>query len=204
MGPIHVRIDSALIEELVLSTIGIVVATVGVIVGLTLSREAKRKARTDAKATGLPPVLDRRLSMSVGGTGRMCDPLNLHFFVSDPAVNLLQIELANPLDRGAKTIRCVKTAPEVFVAAVEPKVVERWYNANGYWEGETKKLPVCVFFTLGGHAGCVTIWVEMCPGRLEDARPPDDASYAWFVEGPCASPLPGMAPIVRRTGTDRR
>jgi hypothetical protein len=181
-----------------------IVATVGVIAGLAFSREAKPKGRAGEKATGLPPVPARPLSMTVGGTSRMCDPLNLHFFVSDPAVNLLQIELANPLDKGAKTFPCVKTAPEVFVAAVEPKVVERWYNANGYWEGETKKLPVCLLFTLGGHAGCKTIWVEMCPGRLEDAGPPDDASYAWFVEGPCASPLPQSAPIFRRTGTDRR
>ena len=204
MGPIHVNIDPFLIEGLLVGTIGIVAATVAVIAAVAVSRETRTKGSPIAADPGMPPVLANRLSMTVGGSGRMCDPLNLHFILADPSVTLLQLELANPLDKGAKTVPCMPANPGVFVAAVEPKVVERWYNANGYWEGETKKLPICILFTIGGHAGCRTIWVEICPGRLEASRPPDDASFAWFVVGPCLSPNPRTAPVPRRTGTDRR
>jgi len=36
--------------------------------------------------------------MIVEGRGRMTEPLHLHFTLADPAVALIQIELANPLD----------------------------------------------------------------------------------------------------------
>jgi hypothetical protein len=128
----------------------------------------------------------------------------LHFILTDNAVTLLRIELANPLDKRARTARCVKAAPGVFIAAVEPKVVERWYNANGYWKGETKKLPICVLFTVGGHAGCLTIWVAMSPIKLESSGLSADMDFAWFVEGPCSRPLPTPASMYSRTGTERR
>jgi hypothetical protein len=204
MGPIHLNIDPVLIEELLVGTIGTVAATVGVIAAVAVSREARTKGKTIETIGGLPPVLGNRLSMTVGGGGSMWDPLNLHFSLADPAVTLLRIELANPLDKGARTASCVKAAPGLFIAAVEPKVVERWYNANGYWEGETKKLPIGVLFTVGGHAGCRTIWVAMCPIRLEDSGPSDDTSFAWYVEGPCSMPVPTAAPIPSRAGTGRR
>src|SRR3954449_4571460 len=102
MGPIHVSIDPALIEGLLVGTIGIVAATVGAIAAVAVSREARTKRRSLVTAHGLPPVLANRLAMTIGGSARICDPLNLHFFLTDPAVTLLQIELANPLDKGAK------------------------------------------------------------------------------------------------------
>ena len=82
------------------------------------------------------PVLTLRLSIIVAAQARTSDPLNLRFTLSDPGVTLLQIELANQFNKGAGTAQCVKEAPRIFVATVEPKVVQRWYNANPYWDGE--------------------------------------------------------------------
>jgi len=202
MASIHVNIDPGVLEGLLLGTIGIVAATVGVIAAIAVARQARGNS-TEADPE-LLPVLANRLSMSVSGGGRMCDPLNLHFILTDPAVSLLSIELANPLDKGARTAPCVKAGPEVFIAAVEPKVVERWYNANGYWKGETKKLPICVLFTAGARAGCRTIWVAVSPIKLRHTGLSDDLDFAWFVEGPCSKPLPTPAPMPRCTGTERR
>jgi hypothetical protein len=202
MAPIHVSIDPVVVEALLVGTIGIIAATVGVIAAIAVAHQA-RSSPTEADQD-LLPVLANRLSMTVGGGGRMCDPLNLHFILTDPAITLLRIELANPLDKGARTAPCMKAAPEVFIAAVEPKVVERWYNANGYWKGETKKLPIRVLFTVGGHAGCRTIWVAMSPIKLESSKLSDDLDFAWFVEGPCSRPLPTPASMPSRTGTERR
>lgn len=204
MAPIHLNIDPLLIEGVLVGTIGTIAATICVKAAIAVSREAKAKRSSIETTQELPPDLANRLSMTVGGSCRMGDPLNLHFILADPAVFLLQIDLANPLDKGAKTFSCMQANPSVFVATVEPKVVERWYNANGYWQGETKKLPIAVMFTLGGHAGCRTIWVEMYPGASEDSQLSRDASFSWFVEGPCKGPAPAAAPISTRTGTDRR
>jgi hypothetical protein len=124
MAPIHVNIDPVLVEGLLVGTIGIVAATVGVIAAIAVARQA-RGSPTDEADQDLLPVLANRLSMTVGGGGRMCDPLDLHFILTDNAVTLLRIDLANPLDKRARTARCVKAAPGVFIAAVEPKVVER-------------------------------------------------------------------------------
>lgn len=204
MAPIHVNIDPVLIEGVLVGTIGTIAATIYVKAAIAVSREAKAKRSSIETTQELPPDLANRLSMTVVGSGRVCDPLNLHFMLTDPAVTLVRIELANPLDKGAKTASCVKATDELFVATLEPKVVERWYNGNGYWKGETKKLPIAVLFTIGGHAGCRTIWVEMYPGTLGDSQLSGDASFAWFVEGPCEGPGPTAAPISTRTGTDRR
>lgn len=81
---------------------------------------------------------------------------------------------------------CAKAAPELFIAAVEPKVVDRWYNANGYWDGETKRVPICMHFVVSGRAECQTIWVAMKPIKVENSVPSDDLN--WFVEGPCSRP----------------
>jgi hypothetical protein len=90
------------------------------------------------------------------------------------------------------------------MAGVEPKLVERWYNANGYWKGETKKLPIRVLFTVGAHAGCRTIWVAMSPIKLESSVLSDEMDFAWFVEGPCSRPLQTPASMPSRTGTESR
>ena len=204
MAPIHLNIDPVLIEGVLVGTIGTIAATICVKAAIAVSREAKASRTSIQTTQELPPDLANRLSMTVSGSCRMGDPLILHFVLADPAVILLQIDLANPLDKGAKTFSCVQVNPGVFVVTVEPKVVERWYNANGYWQGETKRLPIAVMFTLGGHAGCRTIWAEMYPGTLENSQFSGDASFSWFVEGPCKSPVPTPAPIFTRTGTDRR
>ena len=52
-----------------------------------------------------------------------------------------------------------------FVAAVEPKVAQRWYNANRYWNGEYEAASHASFLGNGGHATCHTIWVMMSPSR---------------------------------------
>jgi hypothetical protein len=200
MSPIHVSIAPAVLEGLLLGTIGTVAVTVGVIAAIAVVRQA-RGSSTEADQELLPDLASR-LSMTVGGGGRMCDPLNLHFILTDPAVTLLRIELANPLDKGARTAPCVKAAPEVFIAAVESKVVERWYDANGYWEGETKKLPIRLLFTVGAHAGCRTIWVAMRPITLKSSGLSDDLEYAWFVEGPCSRPRRTRASMPSRTDTE--
>ena len=125
-----------------------IIGAVAIVVGATAAMEAVSQAR------GILPTADEelllvqpmRLSMIVAARGRMSEPLHLRFTLADPAVTLIQIELANQLDREARTAQCVKTAPKVFVAEVEPKVVQRWYNANPYWNGETKQLPIQVSF----------------------------------------------------------
>jgi hypothetical protein len=174
--------------------------TVDVIAAIAVARQA-RASHGEADQE-LLPVLANRLSMIVHGGGRTCAPLSLHFILTDPAIALLRIELTNPLDKGARTAPCVKAAPEVFIAAVEPKVVERWYNANRYWKRETKKLPVRVLFTVGAHAGCRTIWVAVSPIKLERSGLPDDLDFAWFVEGPCSRPLHTPESMPGRTGTE--
>lgn len=199
MAPLHVSLDSTLLEGLLVGTIGIVAATVGIIAAVAVARQARGSpAEPDQE---LLPVLANRLSMTVGGGGRMCDPLNLHFILTDPAVTLLRIELPNPLDKVTRTAPCMKAAPELFIAAVEPKVAERWYNANGYWKGETKKLPIRVLFTVGAHAGCRTIWVEVSPIKLENS---DDLDFAWLVKGPCSRLLSTPAFMPSRTGSEKR
>jgi len=178
----HFNLDTVLLVGLV----GIIGA-VAIVVGATAAMEALSEARGNLRSADeeLLPVQPIRLSMIVAAQDRMSEPLNLRFTLSDPAVTLLQIELPNQLDREARTAQCVKITPKVFVAEVEPKVVQRWYNANPYWDGETKQLPICVFFTGHGQAGCRTIWVTMSPVRLPSSGLLDVLDFAWYVEGPC-------------------
>ena len=149
----QVSIDPGVLQWLLVATIGIVVAVVGVVAAIEVSRQASGSSTEADWESLLAPA--NRLSMTVGGVGRICDPLNLRFVLADPAVTLLRIELPNPLDRGARIAPCVKAeaTPKIFMAAVEPKVIERWYNANAYWEGETKKLPIRVFLELVAGQG---------------------------------------------------
>ena len=196
----HFSLDPAVLLGLV-SIIG----AVAIVVGVTVVMEAVSRARGNLPTADeeLLPVQPLRLSMIVAARGRMSEPLHLHFTLDDPAVTLLQIELANQLDREARTAQCVKTGPKVFVAEVEPKVVQRWYNANPYWDGETKRLPICVFFTGHGQAGCRTIWITLTPVNMASRGLLSDVmDFAWYVEGPCRKTIPTqvLRPSRKRTG----
>ncbi|MGA7856983.1 MAG: hypothetical protein WCA11_03600 [Terracidiphilus sp.] len=196
----HAGIDPVVVEALCVGTIGAVAAAVG---GTATMKAARRVfgSRTLAEQ-GLIPVLSGRLSMIVAARDRMSDPLHLRFTLSDPAVTLIQIELANQLDNGAKIARCVKEAPRVFAAAVEPKAVQRWYNANPYWERSTKKLPIQVFFRSHGQATYRTIWVRMSPCTMSSTGLLHLSDFAWFLEGPCSRAIPRLVPTPSRMRTD--
>jgi len=181
-----------------------VIGAVAIVVGATASMEAvsQTKSRRPTADEELLQVQPMRLSLIVEGQGRMSEPLRLRFTLADPAVTMIQIELANQLDREARSAQCVKTAPKIFVAEVEPKVVQRWYNANPYWDGQTKRLPICVFFTGHGQAGCRTIWITMSPVNMASRGLLSDVmDFAWYVEGPCRRTIPTQVPKPSRTGT---
>jgi hypothetical protein len=183
MGLMQDSIDLGAIGGLLVAAIGIVAATIGVIAAAKATHDARGSpARTDRE---ILPVLAERLSMNVSAQGKMNEPLVLRFTLDEPAITLLRIEVANQLDHGAGTAQCVEAAPRVFVAAVEPKVVQRWYNANPYWDGETKLLPICVFFRAEGQAACRTIWVKVNPGKLPSSGRADASNFAWFLNGRC-------------------
>jgi len=197
----QVSIDPVVVEALLAGTIGTIAVVVGAIAAMKAARLAiGSRAKVEQ---GMIPGLAGRLSMIVAAKDRMSDPLNLRFTLSDPAVTLLGIELANQLDKAAKAARCVKEAPRVFAAAVEPTVVQRWYNANSYWEGETKRLPIQVFFRSNGQATYRTIWVAMSPCRMSSTGLSDLSDSAWFLEGPCSRALPMLVPKLGRISTER-
>ncbi len=201
MALIEFSIDPVVVEALLVGTIGIIATVVGVI---TVMKAAHQGSDSPAKADReMLPVLTERLSMTVAAQGKMSEPLVLCFTLSDPAVTLLRIEIANQLDKGMLTVQCVEAAPKTFLAEVEPKVVQRWYNANPYWEGETKQLPIQVFFISGQEAVCRTIWVTMCPRTIRRSGLSDVGDFAWFLEGPCSRANPRLAQMSSRTGTDR-
>jgi hypothetical protein len=201
MTLIHVSIDPVVVEELLLGTIGAIAAVVGAIV---VMKTAPQPRASPAKAEQeILPVLTGRLSMVVSAQNRTSVPLKLRFTLSDPAVTLLQIEIANQLDKGAATAQCVKEAHRIFVATVEPKVVQRWYNANPYWDGETKLLPIRVFYTTNGEAACRTIWVTMSPLTMPSSGLPDVSDFAWFLEGSCSGAHPTLVQMPSRKRTDK-
>ena len=201
MALIQVSIDPVVVEALLLGTIGTIAVVVGAIALIKASPQA-RGSPTKAEREILP-ALAERLSMTVAAQGRMGEPLILCFTLSDPAVTLLRIEIANQLDNGAGTAKCVEAAPKIFLAELEPKVVQRWYNANPYWDGETKQLPMQVFFKSSQRAACRTIWVTMCPRRYQVQGPYVD-DFAWYVEGPCSRAIPKLAQMPSRTRTESR
>jgi hypothetical protein len=201
MALMPVNIDPGVAEGLLVGTIGIVAAVVAVIAAIMVARQARGGSAEEDQE--LLSVMASRLSMTVSGGGRMSDPLNLQFVFTDPAITLFQIELSSPLDKRLRTAPCVKAAPGIFNAAVEPRVVERWYNANGYWEGETKKLPIRVLFEFGGQAAQRTIWVTMSPVKSQRPGLPNDMDFTWLVEGPCSRSLPAIASVPRRTRIEK-
>ena len=194
------------LEPVILLGLVSIIGAVAIVVGATAVMEAVSQTRgnlptADEALLSVQPI---RLSMIVEGRGRMTEPLHLHFTLADPAVALIQIELANPLDREARAAQCVKTASKVFVAEVEPKVIQRWYNANPYWDGETKQLPMSVFFAGHGQAGCRTIWVSMTPIKLPCSGLPDLTDFGWYVEGPCRRTTPTQVLKPNRISTMSR
>jgi hypothetical protein len=201
MTLIHVSIDPVLVEELLLGTVGAVASVIGAIA--VLKAASHDRGSPTKSEQGMLPVLAGRLSMTVAAQDRMSDPLNMRFSVSDPAVTLLRIELANQLDKGVGIARCIGEAPRIFVAAVEPKIVQRWYNANAYWDGETKRLPIRVFLLTNGRAACRTIWVAMRPRAIPSSGLSDVNDFAWFLEGPCSRALPQVARMPSRARAER-
>jgi len=123
--------------------------------------------------------------MIVGAQNRMNEDLIFQFTLTEPDIILLRIELANQLEKTVGDAECLSVDPMIFVAAVEPKVVQHWYNANRYWDGETKRLPMRVFFCAGGQATCRTVWVMMSPSRAPTAGPIDLDDSSWLLDGPC-------------------
>ena len=116
--------------------------------------------------------------MIVAGQDRTSAPLHLRFTLSDPTITLLRIEIANQLDKRAECAQCVKEGTGVFLTTADPKVVQRWYNANPYWDGETKQLPIRACFTTNGSAICRTIWVRMRPQMIASSGVPDVNDFA--------------------------
>ena len=202
MALIEVSIDPVVVEALFVGAIGTIAIIVGVVAAIRAARsETGAPPRAEQETL---PILAERLSMTVTAQGRMSEPLIFCFTLADPAVTLLRIEIANQLDKGAGTARCVEAAPRTFLAEADAELIQRWYNANPYWDGETKRLPIQVFFLSGGEAACRTIWVSMCPRAIRKSGRSDPNNSAWYLEGPCSMTIPRLTRISTRTGTDRQ
>ncbi len=200
MTLLQLSIDPILLEEILLGSLGAIASLIGAIAVMRAVSQARGNP-TQAEQ-GLALVPSGRLSIVVAAQDNASDPLNLRFTLHDPDATLLRIELLNQLDKRAGAAQCVKKDPGVFVATVDPKIVQRWYNANAYWEGETKQLPIRVFFITKGRAGCQTIWAMMSPRTMRNSGLPDESDFVWFLKGPCSrthSPLTLM-PSRTRTG----
>jgi len=161
------------------------VGTFAIVAGSAAAVRLARRDRARRAKAGPHSLLAERPPMIVAAQNKMSDKLILRFTLSDPAVTLFRIELANQLDKTVGIAECLNLHPKSFVAAVEPKVAQHWYNANRYWNGETKQLPIRVFMGDGGHAACHTIWVMMSPGTPPDSGPTDVEDFTWLLDGPC-------------------
>jgi hypothetical protein len=205
MTLLHVSIDHVPAEGLLLAfAISVIWVVVRAIALIKASPEA-RGVPAPAEQ-GMLPVPAGRMSMIVVAQDRTSAPLHLRFTLSDPTITLLRIEIANQLDKRAECAECVKEGTGVFVTTVVPKVVQRWYNANPYWDGETKQLPIRASFMTNGQAVCRTIWVRMRPRMIANSGLPDVNDFAWFLEGPCSSVRPILLPVRanQTSGTTRR
>ena len=181
MELIQASIAQATGIELIVGTIGVFAAVVGVIAVIKAAIQSTGPTKT---TEGTPLGLTGPLTMSVAARSRANVPMKLRFTLSDPSVTLLRIEIANQLNKKTECAQCVREAPRVYVAKVEPLVVQSWYNGNPYWEGETKQLPIRVSFVTNGQAVCRTIWVKMHPQAIAGAEIPDASDFGWFLEGP--------------------
>jgi hypothetical protein len=174
--------DPNTLSALLVGTVG----TLAIVAGSIAAHVTRRANVRPAKAgKGAHSVLAAHPSMTVHAQNKMNEHLILVFKVSDPAITLFRVQLDNQLDQTVGPIQCLKIDPQIFVAAAEPKVVQRWYNANPYWNGETKRLPIRVFMGDGGHAACRTIWVMMSPGAPAGSGPTDVENFTWLLDGPC-------------------
>lgn len=200
MTLIQVSIDPIVVKEILVGIFGAIASLVGAIAVMKgASQAVGSRTKVEQRALSGP---SGRLSLSVAAQAKTNDPLNLRFTLPSPDMTLLRVELANQLDKGAGTAQCIKEAPQQFVATVEPKVVQRWYNANPYWDGETKQLPIRVSFITNGQAGYQTIWATMCPHTLPGSVFPDAGGCEWLVKGPCPRACPALA-IMPRTRSVR-
>ena len=174
--------DPNTLSALLVGTVGTLAIVAGSIAAHVTRRANVRPARA---GKGAHSVLAAHPSMTVHAQNKMNEHLVLVFKVSDPAITLFRVQLDNQLDQTVGPIQCLKIDPQIFVAAAEPKVVQLWYNANPYWNGETKRLPIRVFMGDGGHAACRTIWVMMSPGAPAGSGPTDVENFTWLLDGPC-------------------
>lgn len=197
----QVSIDPIVIVVLLVGAIGVLAAVIGTVSAVRAVREA-RGSPTDLDEEPLR-ILAGRLSMIVAAQGNISDPLNLRFTIANPAVTLLRIELANQLDKSTGSAGCEQASPGVFIATVESKIVQRWYNANPYWDGETKQLPIRVFFTAHGQAASRTIWVTMSSRTTPSPGIHNVSDFAWFLEGPCSRAAPTPTPMSGRIPNKR-
>jgi hypothetical protein len=193
MTAIQVSIDPVLIPAILLGIVGAIAAMIGAIAAMKAPAQTKRIGASSDQE--IEAFLSGRLSLIVSAQDRASDPLKLRFTLSDPKVALLRIEIANQLDSGAGAAQCVETSPGIFVASVEPRVVQRWYNANPYWDGETKLLPIRVFYMAKGLAACRTVWVTMSPLTIPGSERPNERHPAWSIEGPFARAIPRLAHV---------
>jgi hypothetical protein len=200
MAPIGLSIDPARVGELILGAIGTIAAMVGAIAAIQATlRSRSIPAMADQ---GTFPTRAPGTPMTIVAQGRMSEPLILRFTLTDTAVTLLRIEVANQLDLGVRTAQCVEAAPGVFIAELEARTVQRWYNGNPYWDGETKRLPIQVFLRTSGQAECRTIWVTMSPRTISNPGFLEMSDPIWFLEGPCPRATPKLVHMPSRTGTD--
>lgn len=193
MTAIQISIDPFVVAETLLSAVGAIAVVVGAVAAIKGSPHSG--GIPAATKQGIETFPTSRLSMMVSARDKASDPLNLRFTLSDPTVALLRIEIANRLDGGAGTAQCVQASPGIFLASLEPKAVQRWYNANSYWDGETKLLPVRVFYLAKGLAACRTVWVTVSPLTLPGSERPNEGDPAWSIEGPCLKALPELAQV---------
>ena len=199
MALIGVSIDPARVGELILGAIGTIAAMVGAIAAIQATLRAKSiPAEADQ---GSLPTRAKGPPMTVVAQGRISEPLILRFTLVDTGVTLLRIEVANQLDQGVRTAQCVEAAPRIFIAELEARTVQRWYNGNAYFDGETKQLPIQVFLRSNGHAECRTIWVAMSPRTISNPGLLEVSDPIWFLEGPCQRATPKLAHMPSRTGT---
>ena len=199
MALIGVNIDPARVGELILGAIGTIAAMVGAIAAIQATLRARSiPARADQ---GSFPTRVQGPPLTVVAQGRMSEPLILRFTLVDTGVTLLRIEVANQLDPGVRTAQCVKAAHGIFIAELEARTVQRWYNGNPYWDGETKQLPIQVFLRTNGQAECRTIWVAMTPRTISNPGFPEMSDPIWFLEGPCQRATSKLAHMPSRTGT---
>jgi hypothetical protein len=189
---IQTSIDPIVVGEMLL---GMVSAIAIVVAGIAVMRAAAPQANSLPVSADqeIETFLASRLSMNVSARERACDPLSLRFQFSDPNVTLLRIEIPNLVDKGAGAAKCAEASPGIFVAVVEPKVVQHWYNANPTWDGEMKLLPIRVFYLANGLAACRTVWVKMSPLAMPGSERPNEGNFAWSIEGPCARAIPEFA-----------